>query len=328
MGRIEISTEGRQVEPLTSVCAPPVNTFCLPDPNFLSRYSAWDLDFLQIESGPMETKALLRADPDLALVDIQMNRRVCQRGVSPSAGVTFGLPLHPTLSSWRGKPLETNGLLNFGSGREFECVSNAEFNAFTISLSQRFLETLCRQSGMPFPAEVEEPALVPVHRRAEDLQEVMALCRRLLTEPISPFGPMEKEELGLLVLNLACDTEALQDRSRAAERARAVRIALELIHTQASDEELTIGGLCSAAGVSWRTLDRGFHETFGVGPKAYLNRLRLNRVRAELLRVRKSRKIVDVANDWGFWHMGQFAKDYRRMFGELPSSTASEGEER
>jgi len=28
-----------------------------------------------------------------------------------------------------------------------------------------------------------------------------------------------------------------------------------------------------------------------------------------------------VANAWGFWHMGQFARDYRRLFGELPSDT-------
>jgi transcriptional regulator GlxA family with amidase domain len=27
----------------------------------------------------------------------------------------------------------------------------------------------------------------------------------------------------------------------------------------------------------------------------------------------------DVANAWGFWHMGQFARNYKRQFGELPS---------
>ncbi len=31
-------------------------------------------------------------------------------------------------------------------------------------------------------------------------------------------------------------------------------------------------------------------------------------------------KIADVvANPWGFWHLGQFAADFRRQFGELPS---------
>jgi len=31
--------------------------------------------------------------------------------------------------------------------------------------------------------------------------------------------------------------------------------------------------------------------------------------------------VTDVANSWGFWHMGQFAADFRRQFGELPSET-------
>lgn len=49
---------------------------------------------------------------------------------------------------------------------------------------------------------------------------------------------------------------------------------------------------------------------------------RLNQVRKSL-RVAdpKTSLIADLANDMGFWHMGQFAKDYRSFFGELPSET-------
>jgi len=32
-------------------------------------------------------------------------------------------------------------------------------------------------------------------------------------------------------------------------------------------------------------------------------------------------KIGTIANRCGFWHMGRFAADYRRLFGELPSET-------
>jgi AraC-like DNA-binding protein len=32
-------------------------------------------------------------------------------------------------------------------------------------------------------------------------------------------------------------------------------------------------------------------------------------------------KITDVAIYWGFWHISQFAIDYQRFFGELPSQT-------
>jgi len=32
-------------------------------------------------------------------------------------------------------------------------------------------------------------------------------------------------------------------------------------------------------------------------------------------------KIADIANHWGSRHLGQFAADYRRQFGEQPSET-------
>jgi AraC family ethanolamine operon transcriptional activator len=44
-------------------------------------------------------------------------------------------------------------------------------------------------------------------------------------------------------------------------------------------------------------------------------------VRRELVPTTPPVKVVDVANRWGFWHMGQLAADYRRQFGELPSET-------
>jgi len=49
--------------------------------------------------------------------------------------------------------------------------------------------------------------------------------------------------------------------------------------------------------------------------------VRLSGVRRDLRRAEAGVKIADVANRWGFWHLGQFAADYRRQFCELPSET-------
>lgn len=86
-------------------------------------------------------------------------------------------------------------------------------------------------------------------------------------------------------------------------------------------ETVTVGEICAGTGVSWRTLNRAFLERFGIGPKGYLQRLRLTGVRAKLSTCPGNTVIADVANEWGFWHMGQFARDYRGLFGELPSET-------
>jgi AraC family transcriptional regulator, ethanolamine operon transcriptional activator len=65
-----------------------------------------------------------------------------------------------------------------------------------------------------------------------------------------------------------------------------------------------------------------FAEYYGVTPKTYLKNYRLNLVRKKILKVKSfGIPISDIANDFDFWHMGQFAADYKQLFGELPSTT-------
>ena len=57
----------------------------------------------------------------------------------------------------------------------------------------------------------------------------------------------------------------------------------------------------------------------GFRPMDHLKRLRLTSVRSALLRADpRAIRVIDVAMDWGFGHMGHFAHDYRAMFGEAP----------
>jgi transcriptional regulator GlxA family with amidase domain len=80
--------------------------------------------------------------------------------------------------------------------------------------------------------------------------------------------------------------------------------------------------ICTIAGVSERTLEYAFSDCYNMKPKAYINALRLNAVRKQLRAMAPDSILVaDAANAWGFWHMGQFAGDYRKLFGENPSET-------
>ena len=88
--------------------------------------------------------------------------------------------------------------------------------------------------------------------------------------------------------------------------------------------DLKVSELCRMAKISDSTLLRLFKERYDQPPKAYIYMVRLNGLQKELKNaVSSNRNISDCANDWGFWHMGQLAKDYKRMFGELPAETLS-----
>lgn len=88
------------------------------------------------------------------------------------------------------------------------------------------------------------------------------------------------------------------------------------------DDPGSVESLCEALKTNQRTLHRAFREHCGVSTKAYLRAYRLNGARKELRRCAPQSTTVGAnANRWGFWHMGQFAADYRRHFDELPSET-------
>ena len=91
---------------------------------------------------------------------------------------------------------------------------------------------------------------------------------------------------------------------------------------EALPENHSVYDLCVKFRVNERTMQRAFIEKCGVSPKQYLLALRLNKVRKDLCCANFSHgKVGNVANRWGFWHMGDFAQFYRRQFGELPSET-------
>ncbi len=70
------------------------------------------------------------------------------------------------------------------------------------------------------------------------------------------------------------------------------------------------------------TIEYSFNRYLNTTPRTYLKALRLNHFRRDLLKANPAKiKVSDVANHWGFWHMGQMASDYKKMFGELPSDT-------
>ena len=84
---------------------------------------------------------------------------------------------------------------------------------------------------------------------------------------------------------------------------------------------MSVKGLCAHAHVSERTLQYAFKEQFGLTPKSFMRAWQLNQVKRAMHLNGAGCRISEVAGEYGFWHMGQFAADYRKLFGELPSCT-------
>ena len=87
-------------------------------------------------------------------------------------------------------------------------------------------------------------------------------------------------------------------------------------------EPVSRAALAEVAGVSIRTLSRGFLKRHGVGPMAFLRQRRLEAARAELLIAEPGTTSVSViAGRYGFSELSKFSAAYKAAFGELPSET-------
>jgi AraC family ethanolamine operon transcriptional activator len=125
----------------------------------------------------------------------------------------------------------------------------------------------------------------------------------------------------LLINAIPFQTEDLLIPPPALQRTKLVKQAEDYMLAHL-DQPITLKHICQALHVSSRPVFYGFQEMFGVSPMEYLKIQRLQRVRRALqIADPQSNSVMAIAERYGFWSGGHFARDYKAIFGELPSDT-------
>ena len=289
----------------------------------------WDLSFRQLSPGSLEASLGAIILPHANILRTRYNQCFQQFGSTPPGMRTFGL-LGQGITGvhWYGRDISDSTLLSFHPTSGFEAISQTEFSCYTLSFTEAQLAKTAEALGFP-----DLDVLLTQHETAHRCENgVVAelrgrLCRILDAMESNPAivkSPVLQNEIeyeipALLLSTLSSAASEVQ-RPPMRMRHRTIVKAIEFIDEN-PEASLTIKGLCDAVGVSWRTLDYAFKEHFEVSPKRYLMAVKMNAVRNELCNMGPSSTITNIANRWGFWHMSQFAKEYRQFFGESPSET-------
>lgn len=143
----------------------------------------------------------------------------------------------------------------------------------------------------------------------------------LATHPI--LGPSLTENVARALL-LSVDhqyADLLREPSARPASPVSIQRALNAIH-DAPERPWTLGDLARTAQVSVRALQMGFRRHCGATPTAYLRDVRLNRAHLDLVASDPAGVgVAEIANRWGFVHLGRFAARYRDRYGCHPSDT-------
>jgi AraC-like DNA-binding protein len=90
------------------------------------------------------------------------------------------------------------------------------------------------------------------------------------------------------------------------------------------DRPLSIDAIAAAASTSQRTLHRAFLDVLNETPYSYVKKVRLHRIRHELISDAEKACTIKIAvHRWGITELGRFAGWYNELFGERPSETVS-----
>lgn len=295
---------------------------------FAHAIQAWDLDFRQLDGGASNIDLLQAHCGKSLLTNTKLNRHFDQLGSAPAENWTFALfSEHSSPFVWREQAISNDTIVVCEPGSEIDCVSMPGFEVFTISYPEEYLNEVIANLELPELKNLVKdsdnfkcslPELSTVRRQ---LHQMINLINRRPAQ-IDNTSFIKKLDAELSEQILLTVAKALPTKSTSANlRNRTIKQIKEYLN-EFPQEPVTVSRLCSIAGVSERTLQYAFLEHYGVSPKTFLKNFRLNCVRRELKKRSHSiTRVNDVASLWGFWHMGQFAADYRKIFGELPSQT-------
>ena len=296
-----------------------VTTAHFSDVRTMDQVSGWDNDFRQLDAGHVDISAAIRAGEYVSILEFSFNRAYHQRGQAPAGVMNFGIPL-VALKDWYGQRFTLGEIVNFNHAAGFDCVSPADFHGVTFSVSEDFLLQVAEACHLPLTDRLLNPASGATVGTPASAGALISTIHSVLRSQ-STFSEEQQWGIAADLLIAASMDESMQDKSKLSARSKAAQTALTFIEEH-SDDAITVGDICLHTGIAWRTLNRAFRERFAVTPKQYLQRQQLTRARGELIMTTPlSGRISDIANNAGFWHMGQFARDYHKLFGELPSVT-------
>jgi AraC-like DNA-binding protein len=307
---------------------------------FRSRFDSWDRMSGAIEDFRLSTYIVSRESRPWQLTSYRLGDCLLQHGVDGASHVStgrlapdrVGFLLAGSDSSGRfchGRELDGASLVRWGPGAEIALQARRPGEWLALSFAP---ETEARVAPALKAGESGTPRAAAGLVKAPSRE--LAALRDLLGETTAAFeraGPAGLpaevarqlgEKLVRGVVRLFCEDSRPPRCGRAPrlDRGRVVS-RVEETFAASSSQPFYVSSLCEALGIPERTLRHVFGEQYGAGPTQVLRSRRLCQARLALRDAPAGARVSEVAGRFGFWHLGQFAGDYRELFGELPSET-------
>ena len=290
--------------------------------NFNEITREWNLDCIQLKPGKFTADLTQLITPNFQLGHVKFNLATKQEGVSPEGVWTFAFVKDKSLF-WRNYKLKPQSVIIYAPGSEVNAVSSADFEVTAFSVPDFFLQEIAKKINVEtFYNSLKNIELLETKGSLwKELRLLLLKELRKHKQDSTYQTDMEFiENFSRDLLVLLEDSIISTTKVSSKKRLKSLRESEEyvLLHII---EPFSVLDVASSVGVSQRTLLYAFNNRFGLGTKAFIKVLKLNHVYHALHKENNNVSVALIARASGFWHMGQFYKDYKKFFGELPSVT-------
>ena len=287
---------------------------------------AWAQEYTQLRPGNFTGSVSTLRNGGVKLFSERMNRAIFQIGALPAPRLAFGLPIRAAGHNYIcGEEGNDHSLLIFSGPSGFEFLSSEDFEFYGIEIDTDISDDPVFLTMV----KTLEEEIVTSSSRAIRLDAMRAgKLARLLGAILSEEGIGERLQAwpdgaaafnrGLVGWVLDMLQVASPEQERPPIRHWDTIAAIRNLVTERACCPLSVAELTVELDLSRRTLQNACQEIVGLSPVQYLRALRLSEARRMMER---ATTVTEVATQFGFWHLGYFARDYHTMFGELPSKT-------
>lgn len=321
-------------EPITSPriqpTAPPlVGALELDDPVLFEEVAKpWDFCITPLTAGPFVHRKAFLLTPAFAMQHDSFQCHSRFFGMTPPGLLGFAVPLRlGRRSTFWNDSLHEQGLPASPPGALEASIDAGQVHLIVLIDLDVIHRTLAPELASALMSAAANRVLPASVSKIERLKRIL-LCllrqahrRPMMLEHPAVLRALEADLLARLLETVELPGLSADRRPPSIKRQRGLDRALEFLR-DADLSALTVPGLCGESGVSQRTLEYAFLDTYGMTPLAFLRRWRFHAVRRRLtLAPPGTLTITQAAYSEGFYQLGRFASEYRLLFGERPLET-------
>jgi len=282
----------------------------------------WSIEHDIMGKGLFEGSVSAVHTPRIQLGASYYSQGILFKGDIPDGCISFIYSKNDVMYNFQNKLIQDHEIIMLTKGDEIDLLTSEEINMRTIAIEEQlFNQSFYDFFGSTLSSILKaqrfsiKPDMISVFENIVDSWSAY-LTNEFPRQTIQPtYNRIESEILQQL---FSCLMFSSPTKKRKKFNTRSVRDLLN----RNIEQFIDIPDIAKQLNISESQLHYVFKKDYGMTPKKYLQSLRLNAIKKELLLADPhSVNISNIAQKYNFFHMSHFSLEYKKMFGKTPSET-------